>query len=302
VLYSGYQVGKRLGWWRHAAPLFQKLSEKLAVFSLKPNPRLAAQPLPREIPLAFVEVSPEQAAAEPPKDPKFYSARNSVAANPEIKVASDKPNLDGQQDKVIKTFDVLKPQPPAPPQDPAPQPEQVGAQPKPAPGDLALAKPQLISPTLQGQADRETGEAEKAVRSRPRTLTEARQRAGIQGQKMKQEGGVPNLKLVQSVDAKATAFGEYDYLVFQAISDRWHALIAENDFVRQPGRVELTFRLYYDGRVTDLKVESNTVSDLLSLVCEKAVTDPAPFNRWPAELRRLVGRDFRDIKITFWYL
>ena len=35
-----------------------------------------------------------------------------------------------------------------------------------------------------------------------------------------------------------------------------------------------------------MKVLENTVGDVLGYVCQKAVTDPAPFAPWPSEMRQ----------------
>src|SRR6185369_3073753 len=104
----------------------------------KPKP-----PVPQEIPLSFVEVDPETVTPEPPKDAKYYSSRNTIAANPEPAEPRELPKLDGQQTQVARVMDNEKPLPfPLQPAPPKPE-EQV--QPKPkgeAPGDLALVKPQ----------------------------------------------------------------------------------------------------------------------------------------------------------------
>ena len=66
------------------------------------------------------------------------------------------------------------------------------------------------------------------------------------------------------------------------------------------GKVVLQFRLNYDGTITDMRVAQNTVGDLLGYVCEKAVTDPAPFAKWRTDMRLKLG-DSRDIQFTFYY-
>src|SRR5580765_1613880 len=74
--------------------------------------------------LTFVEVTPAQAMPEPPKDTKNYSAFNSLAANPDVSIDSEKPKIDGTQDKIPKVEDALRPTPPQPltPVEPEPQP------------------------------------------------------------------------------------------------------------------------------------------------------------------------------------
>ena len=94
--------------------------------------------------LTFVEVDPAQAMPEPPKDTKNYSAFNSLAANPDVSIDSEKPKIDGTQDKMPKVEDALRPTPPQPltPLKPEPQPPKTESESKPEqpPGDLALAK------------------------------------------------------------------------------------------------------------------------------------------------------------------
>ena len=69
---------------------------------------------------------------------------------------------------------------------------------------------------------------------------------------------------------------------------------------RSTGKVALEFHLHPDGRITDMKVLENTVDELLCLLCQRAILEPAPFAKWPMEMRRLIGED-REIKFTFFY-
>jgi hypothetical protein len=67
------------------------------------------------------------------------------------------------------------------------------------------------------------------------------------------------------------------------------------------GKVVLRFNLYYDGRITNMQVAENDVGELLALVCQRAVLDPAPYEVWPSDLRRLAKSNFRDVQFTFYY-
>ena len=118
---------------------------------------------------------------------------------------------------------------------------------------------------------------------------------------MKQEGGVKRRPEMASLDTKATPFGEYDAALVEAISQRWFALLDERDYASDSrGKVVLQFRLHYDGRVTDMNVAENTAGEVLGLICQKAVLDPAPFAAWPSDMRRTLG-DIRNIQFTFYY-
>ena len=281
-------------------------SPKMELRANVPKPQLR-----REVPELFIEVDPATASAEPPKDAAYYSSMSSRAANPDSTTDSQTPKIDGQQEKIPKTFDTLRPRPvppaapPAPEVKPtsAPEPASAEAKPKggPAPGDLAFAKPRpQVGPDNSGEAERK--EAREAVRPRPRTLAVAKMEKGIQaGEKMKMPGGVQR-RGVASLDVKGSTFGVYDAALVAAVQERWDNLLEEAKFAGdRRGKVMLTFRLNYDGRVSDLRLLETEVGDLLALYCQKAIQDPSPYEPWPSDMRRMVGAAYRELRFTFYY-
>ena len=304
-----YYEGKKLGWWQsmHWPAWLQKARMLTELLKKKEESK---PPEPRDIPLMFIDVSPAQVAVEPPKDAKYYSDKNSRAANVEATKQAEIPNLTGKQTEVPATVDVPKekflPLQPSHPAPPAPQrQEEVKAKtvepiketpkevvkPKEPVADLAMAKPEAAPKKDEG----------KAVRPRPRTVEEY---AALHpewrppSERMKQNGGVPQLHL-DSVDAKATPFGAYDAALIEAIKLRWYTLLEERHY-STGGKVVLQFHLHSDGRITDMTVTENTAGEVLGYVCQKAVLDPAPFQAWPGDMRRLLG-DTRGIQFTFFY-
>src|SRR5688572_3755761 len=195
ALFGGWKVGKKLGWWDHQATwLLNILKKKPVKISAKQLAQLQAQQQKmREIPLTFVEVDPVAAVTEPPKDAKFYGALNAKASNPDVKM-EEQPKVDGKQTQVVKaeTTPRLNPQP-LQPSLPAPEPEADSSTPKSEPiGDLALGRPPAGHDT-----------------ERPRKLTDGRERKGLVGEKIKQDGGAKQRGRV-SFDVKAAPFGAYD--------------------------------------------------------------------------------------------
>lgn len=275
---------------------------------------LQSRPLEEEMPLVFVDVDPSQEAAEPPKDAKYYSALNSRAANPDPQVETMAPKIQGTQDRVPQTLERrVEPEPvplaPAPkvaeatPEPAAPEPEpEVKQRTEEGPEDLALAKaPDEPREKLKPKPP-ERMEPPKAAPPRPRRLADARRQKGIAGERMKQTGGVKRFSMEPSLDVKATPFGSYDAKIIAAIQGRWYNLLDSRDFAANySGRVVLEFRLNSDGRVTAMKVSENGVTEILALLCQRAVQDPAPFEPWPADLRRIVGREYREVRFTFYY-
>ncbi len=291
LLWGGYEANRRWQLWERI-PMLARIKS-----SLSSQPRVsepAEQTPSSEPPLVFIDVSPHQAAAEPPQHAQFYSSRDSRAANPEADRETGVPKITGTQTQVPKTEDVPRQQfETLQPALPAAAPAESEPAPSLAPGDLVLARPQEQPQPGQGRSQR------------PRTLQEALARRApdqVPGIKMKQAGGVTRRANVSMVDARGTTFGAYDAAFVAAVADRWYALLDQIKYDGyRPGRVVLEFQLHHDGRITELRVVESTVSDMLSLLCQKAVLDPAPYARWPREMRLMVGRDVRPIRFTFYY-
>jgi hypothetical protein len=324
LVYGGYHTGKKYNLWQNLHWPTWLQPPKILTDLLIKKKQSPPPPQRQDIPLMFVNVNPAQATAEPPKDAKYYSDKNSRAANPEADRITDTPKIDGKQTDVVKTEDVArpkftplqpsppseppketKPPPPQPPKEtPPPAPErpkeaQVEAKPKPAytPGDLTLAKPAPMP-------RKDEGDANEAKPARPRTIKEAlalQQNSQLPGEKLKQDGGVSRHSEIASLDTKATPFGAYDAALVEAISQRWFTLLDQRDYASDSrGKVVLQFNLHYDGRVTDMNMAENTTGEVLGLICQKAVLDPAPFGAWPSDMRRTLG-DVRHIQFTFYY-
>ncbi|NBV25305.1 MAG: hypothetical protein EBS05_25750, partial [Proteobacteria bacterium] len=162
------------------------------------------------------------------------------------------------------------------------------------------AAPALSSSASKPAPPPEPGEAETIV-SRPRTIKEALARkaeSGLVGDRMKQDGGVKSVG-PSALDVRGMTFGAYDAAIIQAIQQRWYSLLESRPTPH--GKVVVEFRMHYDGRVTDLKVNDADVGELYSLFCQKAIQDPAPFPRWPSDMRRQFQSDHRDVTFTFYY-
>jgi hypothetical protein len=292
-----YYTGKKFNLWEnlHWPGWLQPVQALAEVLKKKITPQVQ----PEEAPLMFVDVSPVQATVEPPKDARFYSDKNSRTANPDTAANSNVPRINGKQTEVPKTEDIPRkeftPLQPARPTQAQEAQEEMKTKPALAPGDLTMAKPDLTPRPDQGESPQ----------SRPRTIKEAlarQQNNRPPGQKMKQEGGVKrHLDIGSSLDVTATPNGAYDAALIEAIRQRWYSLLDQRDYASDSrGKVVLHFALHYDGRITDMDMADNTAGEVLGLICEKAVLDPAPFAVWPTEMRRMMG-DTRNIQFTFYY-
>lgn len=283
VFWGGYAVVKHFDLARklHLPQWAQRL--------MTPPPVQAKTPPPNREPYIFIDVSEAQSVAEPPKDALRYSDRNAIAANPDAVKELNEPKIDGEIPDSQKTedatrknkFDQLMPDPPQP---------EAEAKPKLSPGTMTVAKAELRP-------------AEE--RQRPRTIRDALlQKRQLPGQRAKQDGGAA-LKAQTSYSVKATGFGAYDRMLIDAVTSRWYDLLGNLSYDNwRTGRVVVQFDLNYKGEVTDITVVENTVSDMLALMCEKAIRDPASgggFGEWSRAMRIEVGADSRHITFTFNY-
>jgi outer membrane biosynthesis protein TonB len=273
--------------------------------------RPAGQPIlnqqkEQQIVLQFIEVDPKQ--AEEPKDAKYYSNANSQPANPDTTLDANTPKVDGTQDKVPQPRDVVNtPPPPREPEvmQPAVKPTKqvANAAPAPAKPEEPVGDTKENTLTPDEKAQRDLTMTRPAAPQRPRTVADARAQKGIvEGPKMKQDGGVKKYALEMSPAAKMTPFGSYDAMFIAAVQKRWFDILAARSYSDdRTGHVIIEFKLYKDGRIVDLKVAENDVTETLSWACQRAILDPAPYAPFPPDLKRLLGGDYREVRFTFYY-
>jgi outer membrane biosynthesis protein TonB len=295
-----YRMGESEGWWTHwRMPRWMQIVSRVLAPEI---PKKVAIAPPRLVPLTFVEVDPVKALQEPPKNPKFEGAHNTVAANPEIVKPSDMPDIQGKQTKYLKTVEKARPKTVAAQPTPPPQPAATPAAMKKAytPGDLASARPaEKAQEKDKTGADTATdAQPQPPVHQRPRTLAEARERYGTPGDMTRQTGGVHRIE-GSSLDVKGSVLGGYEAQMFNAIEAKWDQLLV-NVTPNVFGKVVLEYDLHPNGSVTNIKVTRNEVNDELMWYCNQAVSSTQPYGEWPRQLRM----DYPDpvrIQITFYY-
>ena len=336
LLFITIESGRKLGLWKATFRLPNRAIAKrppapreIEIEIQRPQPKA-----PTKEPMTFVEVPPKLAASEPPPDAKFYSAQNSRAANPDTSTDSNTPKFTGTQERVPKVADTPRvkeiPRPAQPVQEKPPEPiEQLAplvvapAPPVPKPVDKPVEKPvekraepappekgevllaKAMEKPVEPPRQKPPAEIKPQPKPRPRRLAAlppAPNESAIVGEKIKQAGGVRRFGVESSLDVRSTEFGAYDAAIIAAIQKRWYDLLDEHTVSRsQVGKVVLEFRLRSDGRITNLNLRENEVSEILGLMCWRAVDDPQPYAAWPNDLRRLVGKDYREVRFVFYY-
>lgn len=285
-VWGGYEAGKKTGLW-------EKLHWPILHKQIVP-PKPVVQVID---PTTFVDVS--QASTDAPKEAKYYSDKNSRAANPDADQDSNQPKLTGKQRDVPRTQDVprpikAKPETPTPPQPKTePKPTETKTATALNPGELEKVKP----------VDTLHPDPKPATPERPRTLKEARAQQPdlIAGRQMQQDGGVKRRNVSSSLDALSTSFGGYDRAVIDAIQNRWYGLLDSQQYAQdRTGKVTIYFHLNPDGSVTEAKIVTNTVGDVLAYLCLESIQQSAPFGKWPSDMRLKFGA-FRELTFTFYY-
>ena len=283
-VWGGYEAGKKLGLWNK---LHWPVRHPLAL-QAKP---VVMQPTD---PTIYLDVA--QADTEAPKLAKYYSDKNSRAANPDAASESNQPKLNGHQHDIPKTEDTPRPVK-AKPATPAPPEKETDTKPaEPKPAGLSPGNSQLGKPADQSNPDNQP-------KPRPRTVREARaQQTKPPGLELQQEGGVKRIRIEPTFDAMATPFGEYDRRIVDAIRSRWYDLLDSQQFAAdRTGKATISFHLNPDGSVTEVKIATSTVGELLGYVCQEAIEQAAPFGAWSPEMRRMIGTNYREITFTFFY-
>ncbi len=111
---------------------------------------------------------------------------------------------------------------------------------------------------------------------------------------------VSRRSIVSSLDPKSTPFGPYDVLVINAVQKRWFTLVDQNPGLgRRSGRVVISFQLFRNGSVANVKVVQSSGNGLQEYLCQQAVNDSKPFPSWPANVA--VNNDSREVHFTFQY-
>jgi hypothetical protein len=313
VVWRGYLMGNQHGWWKSMhLPAWMHLGAKTYP--------LQAQLGHLNQPQMFVDVS--AADLDAPTRTRYYSNKNSRAANPETG-NQDAPKITGHQADVPKTEDAPRPVKAAAempkadtaktetPKEPPP-PQVTKLQPTMPPPQLAPMEnetPQtpgetdLPRPRPEGLKTSPAQTSQPAQPERPRTLKQAlAQRDQLPGQKMRQDGGVSRQSFSSSLDVKATAFGDYDRGIIEAVSQRWYDLLDSRRFAQdRTGKVTLRFKLKSDGTIIEMKTVENNVGELLGYLCQEAIEEAAPFAKWPPDMVAMIGSNYRDITFTFYY-
>jgi TonB family protein len=91
-------------------------------------------------------------------------------------------------------------------------------------------------------------------------------------------------------------------MLVEAVTKKWFTILDTKNFKpNKTGKVAVRFRLHSDGTVSDIQILENETTASLGQAGELAVKDCSPFDPWPPDMTKLVGKDYREITFTFNY-
>jgi outer membrane biosynthesis protein TonB len=244
--------------------------------------------------LRFAETNPLANQATPASAP-FTSARNQTAAQPTPEKAltnSALPRSPGSSPEIRLAQGRPR------------SIDQSQAQPTP-PAAVAVASPaQMAVPGAGPQVTKPAQMTPPAPAPVPPAANPDRPRAtvptGTAGLLLRNAVGV-NRAGALAIDARFSQYGDYTQRMLEAIQSSWWSIIERSRFEgASRGRVTVRFRLHRDGTVTDATILHNEVTRIMSLACQDAVTAPAPYDIWRADMVALFGES-DIVTINFFY-
>lgn len=261
----------------------------------------------------YIETDPDREVAEEPEQRIFESNANARAASQQP-APGDLPlpsqegrespflDLDTQQSSLAMQGSQAQPEiapPPTPPpatptpapvaqQTPSPSPPPTAT---PLPEPLATPEPDKFAmltstppPALRDAADVESTQSPDMPPTPPPVVSRPRPESPATAyQRQKQEtaisGSITN-RGPASVDAGATALGKYRKTVADAIGQRWYYHIKMRGDIASVGTAQLEAALDPSGRVTNLRVRTNSSNEAFANIClqsfQEAQIPPIP--------------------------
>lgn len=246
----------------------------------------------------FVQTDPTVAPAEAPKNARFESDNNSVAAGDAAPSGSENmPSVDGRESPAMELVNSnyvagRKPQPATPPS-PQSTPEPQAAKPKPTPPppptQLALREAPTPPPNEEHKPESEQKKATPQKPSAPGFQPETRV--------TRLRGSVSN-RGRPSLEAAATPLGRYKKMVSDAIGSRWYYYVNNQLGLLNIGTVSIRFVVQPDGKVRDVRVLSNTSNESFASLSVSAIIE-AEIPPIPPEVAKILDNSRIEIDYSF---
>ena len=113
--------------------------------------------------------------------------------------------------------------------------------------------------------------------------------------------GLAFTAIADGTNVAASISRQYDHALADKIGDHWFKYMDVPVKTPPPvGKVAVEFRLFPDGHIDSVKVDSSTVDADIVTHCKQAIQDSAPFDSWTKEMSQAYTNHFRIIHYTFY--
>lgn len=238
-------------------------------------------------------------------DTPYYGVRSTLAANPEN--AAEEPGVlpyvDGGETRVLNAESVALGGPETPPalsDFPPPEPVPEMASEKTVVDDQPTVPDATRLAMLNEPALPPPPPLPPVPAPAPRIPNPLREGGDFATVKGKQQSVSVGRRGRVSFDVMGVEFAEYDREMFKAVQKQWYDLVDRAPNWR-PGIVRLSFGLYEDGHVGNVRRVAHSTGEVQVMWCQKAIDQAGPFGPVPDELRELMQGGPREITVTFYY-
>jgi TonB family protein len=99
---------------------------------------------------------------------------------------------------------------------------------------------------------------------------------------------------------KQQSFKKYDESMVSIIKQKWSEKLNKLTVnTNEQGSVIVSFQLQEDGSVSDVHVIKSTVGTEMDSICLDAIKDNAPYQPWPEDMLRTIGRPSFKLTVKF---
>jgi hypothetical protein len=92
----------------------------------------------------------------------------------------------------------------------------------------------------------------------------------------------------------------YDQTLISQIENKWSEHVENAHVTFNHGMIViLKFHLNSDGTINDINVIKSTADESLISMCKKVLTEISPYKPWPVDMKKMVGRDYREMTFAF---
>lgn len=110
----------------------------------------------------------------------------------------------------------------------------------------------------------------------------------------------PNENMLWSSDSIPSPTKTYDDGLIDVINHQWEKTMDESNLFSHHGeRAVIRFKLHSDGHFSDITVAQPSTNQEFNSLCINVISTVSTYKPWSADMKRLIGIEYRDVTLTF---